>query len=246
MSRRNPWFKFHPQDWLTDVELRACSSAARGTLMDLMCIAHNSEEYGVCMPDLQTSTRKRVAKHLALTLRTLDSHLTILIQMHRICMTGVEQMSDICQTGVGQVSDRCRTDAGHLYVKRMVKDHAFSSKQSEKGVKGAAQRLKPEQNRTDKEQNRTDIGKTASPKSFKQWSESDLRKSMAENDGILSADDAAAFFDYWSEPTSKGRLALSLKPTWDTRRRMQTWARNNEKRGNRNTGGDTFVSSLPK
>ncbi len=45
MSRRR-WIKFWPQDWQRDPALRACSLAARGLWMELLCIAHESEPYG--------------------------------------------------------------------------------------------------------------------------------------------------------------------------------------------------------
>lgn len=43
---RQPWFKLFPGDWRQCPELRACSAAARGVWMDLMCLAHQAERYG--------------------------------------------------------------------------------------------------------------------------------------------------------------------------------------------------------
>jgi len=128
--KHNPWLKFYPQDWLTDIELRYCSSAARGTLIDLMCLAHRQEDYGVVMDDMELSTRKKVAKCLSITLRTFDNHLTSLIQMKRICIA----------------------DDGRLFIKRMVQDSEYSNKQSAFGSKGGnptlKATLKPEQNKS--------------------------------------------------------------------------------------------------
>jgi len=123
--KHNPWMKFYPQDWLTDVELRSCSSAARGTLIDLICLAHRQENYGVCMADNTVETRKKTAKCLSLTLRTFDSHLASLIQMKRICVA----------------------DDGRLYIKRMVQDHDYSLRQSKIGKMGGNPTLKPEKSK---------------------------------------------------------------------------------------------------
>ena len=112
--KRNPWFKFEADAWLNDVHLRSCSSAARGTLIDLMCLAHRNSDYGVCMANEDLSTRKMTAKCLSLTLRTFDNHLTSLLQMQRIC----------------------RASDGRLFIKRMVADFANSEKHSANGAKG--------------------------------------------------------------------------------------------------------------
>jgi hypothetical protein len=41
-----PWFKFYPTNWQADPGLRACSLAARGLWMDLICIMHDAKPYG--------------------------------------------------------------------------------------------------------------------------------------------------------------------------------------------------------
>jgi hypothetical protein len=46
MSR--PSFQFYPADWRNNSKLRRCSEAARGAWVDVMCVLHDSDEYGVC------------------------------------------------------------------------------------------------------------------------------------------------------------------------------------------------------
>ena len=41
-----PSFQFYPRDWLNHPGLKLCSLAARGLLMDLMCLMHDGEPYG--------------------------------------------------------------------------------------------------------------------------------------------------------------------------------------------------------
>lgn len=42
-----PAFQFYPGDWMSNVKLRRCSHAARGAWMDVLCILHDSDEYGL-------------------------------------------------------------------------------------------------------------------------------------------------------------------------------------------------------
>ena len=46
MSDR-PSFQFYPADWLANTKLRRCSQAARGVWIDVMCVLHGADEYGV-------------------------------------------------------------------------------------------------------------------------------------------------------------------------------------------------------
>lgn len=46
MSDR-PSFQFYPADWLANTNLRRCSEGARGVWIDVMCVLHGSDEYGV-------------------------------------------------------------------------------------------------------------------------------------------------------------------------------------------------------
>jgi hypothetical protein len=42
-----PAFQFYPADWRNNAKLRRCSEAARGAWVDVLCILHDSDEYGV-------------------------------------------------------------------------------------------------------------------------------------------------------------------------------------------------------
>lgn len=42
-----PAFQFYPADWRNNAKLRRCSPAARGVWVDVLCILHDSDEYGV-------------------------------------------------------------------------------------------------------------------------------------------------------------------------------------------------------
>jgi len=45
---KRPSFQFYPADWRANAKLRRCSEAARGVWMDILCVLHDAEEYGVC------------------------------------------------------------------------------------------------------------------------------------------------------------------------------------------------------
>ncbi len=44
---KRPAFQFYPADWRNNAKLRRCSPAARGVWMDVLCLLHDSDEYGV-------------------------------------------------------------------------------------------------------------------------------------------------------------------------------------------------------
>lgn len=46
MSDR-PSFQFYPGDWQRNANLRRCTHAERGAWVDIMCLMHDSETYGV-------------------------------------------------------------------------------------------------------------------------------------------------------------------------------------------------------
>ena len=44
---KRPSFQFYPADWRNNAKLRRCSEAARGSWIDVLCLMHDSDEYGV-------------------------------------------------------------------------------------------------------------------------------------------------------------------------------------------------------
>jgi uncharacterized protein YdaU (DUF1376 family) len=64
---------------------------------------------------------------------------------------------------------------------------------------------------------------------FKSWSQSDFERSITEANeaGILPVGEIDNFREYWTEPNSSGTPRYQIQKTWDTKRRIRTWARNN-------------------
>lgn len=44
---KRPSFQFYPADWRNNANLRRCSPAARGVWLDVMCVLHDSDTYGL-------------------------------------------------------------------------------------------------------------------------------------------------------------------------------------------------------
>lgn len=71
---KRPSFQFYPADWRNNANLRRCSPAARGVWMDVLCVLHDSDEYGVVhwpLKDIASAAgasiallRELVAKHV--------------------------------------------------------------------------------------------------------------------------------------------------------------------------------------
>lgn len=45
---KRPSFQFYPADWRNNAKLRRCSEGARGAWVDILCLLHDLDEYGVC------------------------------------------------------------------------------------------------------------------------------------------------------------------------------------------------------
>ena len=44
---RRPSFQFYPGDWTSNSNLRRCTHAEKGLWVDVMCLMHDQEEYGI-------------------------------------------------------------------------------------------------------------------------------------------------------------------------------------------------------
>jgi hypothetical protein len=62
LAPRHPWFKFFPADWAGDEKLGACSLAARGLLVELLCIMHRATPYGHLVVDGRPATDTYIAR----------------------------------------------------------------------------------------------------------------------------------------------------------------------------------------
>lgn len=74
----------------------------------------------------------------------------------------------------------------------------------------------------------------AIPNPFKKWTEEQFTTGATAINGQiaqcldrLTDDQLKAFVEYWLEPNQRGTPRYQLEKTWDTRRRIATWSKNN-------------------
>jgi hypothetical protein len=120
--KKRPAFQFYPGDWRKDVELRACSLAARGLWIDLMCVMHECDPYGHLALNGAPMTPAKIAGQIGVTPPQVK-----------------KLLDELLENGVAR-----KLDNGTIYSKRMVDDERIRNARaaggkagSEHGVKGA-------------------------------------------------------------------------------------------------------------
>lgn len=110
---KRPSFQWYPSDWMSAPELRACSVAARGLWIDMICMMHEGDPYG----------------HL-----TLNGKVVLPGILARIVGATIDEvsawLSELEEMGVFS-----RTEEGVIYSRRMVQDEEVRLKRAEGGFK---------------------------------------------------------------------------------------------------------------
>ncbi len=87
-SQKRPSFQFYPGDWLKDPALRRVSAAARGALIDILCLAFESERRGVLATNGRPWTIGELANICHVKRKTIVELLENLV-LHTASRTGV-------------------------------------------------------------------------------------------------------------------------------------------------------------
>jgi len=111
---KRPSFQFYPSDWRKDPALSACSMAARGLWIELMCIAHESDNYG----HLEINGKAMTVPQLA---RMVGESPTVVSKL----------VIELDNAGVFSKSEE-----GVIYSRRMVKDERIRNIRAEAGRLG--------------------------------------------------------------------------------------------------------------
>ena len=111
---KRPAFQFYPADWRKDSGLRLCSLAARGLWVELMCIAHECDEYGKLKQNGRGFSHKTLAKLVGLSPQT--------------CL---KLLTELEENGVFS-----KDEDGAIYSRRMVRDEELRKIRAEAGSKG--------------------------------------------------------------------------------------------------------------
>jgi len=154
-----PAFQFYPGDWLNDIKLQACSLAAQGLLINLMCLMHQSEKYGFLLINGSRPDDKLLIKLLKTHHRTFKA-----LILELLFFGVIKQDED-----------------GVLYCKRMVKDQEIRDIRRECGKLGGNPKLekgKPNPYYLDKQKDNQKI----TPSSSSSSSSSNLLSSSNELD----------------------------------------------------------------
>ena len=111
---KRPSFQFYPGDWRRDPALCSCSMAARGLWIDMMCIAHESEEYGVLSLNDKPMTVQQISRVVG-----------------EVPAVVAKLIDELESSGVFS-----RNDRGAIFSRRMVKDEAVRNTRAAGGEVG--------------------------------------------------------------------------------------------------------------
>lgn len=111
---KRPSFQFYPGDWQRDAALRSCSMAARGIWIEVLCLMHAAEPYGV----LVLNGKPIDSAHLARIVGAREKEVARLL-------------AELEAVGVFS-----RDAEGRIFSRRMVRDERVRSARAEGGKLG--------------------------------------------------------------------------------------------------------------
>jgi len=114
MIKERPSFQFFPNDWLIDAALNQCSLETQGLWIRLMCLMHQSEEYGFLIVGGQILDEKRIRNGINMTPKRFQKAFKELVDFKVIK----------------------QDDRGAYYSKRMVEDEKLRQIRAEVGKLG--------------------------------------------------------------------------------------------------------------
>lgn len=114
---KRPAFQFYAGDWQRDISLRACSVAARGCWIEMMCLMHQAEPYG----------------HLMLNGRPIEPEM--LANMLGAGTTAKDARRWLAELEAAGVFSR--NSDGSIFSRRMVRDEAARDARAEGGKAGS-------------------------------------------------------------------------------------------------------------
>lgn len=130
---KRPAFQFYPADWRKDPALSTCSLAARGLWIELMCVAHEAENYGVLAINGRPMTIQQIARSVGESVPAVT-----------------KLMGEL--EGAGVFS---RDETGSVFSRRMVKDERLRDVRAAAGRLGGNPNLLKQMDNQDDKQNLT-------------------------------------------------------------------------------------------
>lgn len=111
---KRPAFQFYPADWRKDPALSTCSLAARGLWIELMCVAHESDEYGTLSINGKPMTEQQIARAVGESPALIN-----------------KLLAELEASGVFS-----RNESGSIYSRRMIKDERLRNVRADAGRLG--------------------------------------------------------------------------------------------------------------
>jgi hypothetical protein len=236
MSNGFPYFQFHVDRWLTG-KISAFDFEEQGFFLHLCMLAWVARgAFNVC----STSVQRRFKKTAAWVSESVAAFAEVGIiardgDRWRIKFID-EQLRDL-----GELRDK-RSKAGRASAAARAAETppappSATTDGNELGEKSREEKSSVLNTRSTGVEHVLNNAGTAGkppdrPKTFKTWTPADLITSAtaANADGLLSVSELAEFVGYWTEPMGNGKPRCTGETAWDTRRRVQTWRRNEDKR----------------
>ena len=216
---KRPAFQFYPADWRKDPALSACSLAARGLWIELMCIAHEGGTYGVLSINGKPMAPAQIARMVG------ESPAAV-----------VKLLAELEDAGVFS-----RDEQGCIYSRRMVKDEHVRNVRADAGRLGGNPNLLKQKVKQTGGQNQTPSSSSSSSSSSSEnentapsaksprgtalpetWTLPDDWKTWAEKErpDVDPQTAADSFRDFWiAKPGKEGRKT-DWQATW------RNWVRN--------------------
>lgn len=111
---KRPAFQFYPADWRKEPSLSCCSLAARGLWIEMICIAHESDEYGHMSINGRPMTMPQIARMVGEDQATVE-----------------QLVAELEDAGVFS-----RTESGTVFSRRMVRDERVRNVRASAGKMG--------------------------------------------------------------------------------------------------------------
>lgn len=160
-SVRRPSFQFYPGDWRRDPALRTCSMAAKGLWIELMCVMHESDEYGFLVVAGKPMDERDIAKVIGET-------------------------PTFCKKILKELEEKfvfSRDSRGAIYSRRMVKDESIRTIRAQAGSLGGNPKLKGD---LDKQKVKQNTKQKPTPSSSSSSSSSSISSVTDVTDGSPS------------------------------------------------------------
>ena len=217
--RDQPYFPFYVNDYLTDEKLCECSAMAQGVYIRIMCLMHKSSEYGTILLQQKDKQSEQQIKNFAAKLvRNMPFDVDII----------EKSLNELINERVLSI------DGDKLLQKRMIRDNDISIKRALSGSKGGFATANKSANSAAKSAANT-VNENEYENEDEYINENKNGKTLTERE-LLFIDEVNVYLEYseltrknfityWTEPNrSKTKMRFELQKTWETKRRLKTWA----------------------